>query len=256
MTQGFFPDLPSSLTSSFLIDVAKGKIQGHSIKTILMRNPDVSNTETDLWGGGGDMIFPTAAESWEIVSDNVNDTAAGTGAQVVLIAYLDGQYNPQQIIVPLDGITPVQLNDDHFRPDDVVVVASGSGRRNEGLLTVRVSGAGATRRTVQPTFSVSQDCHFTVPAGFTIFSLKTVFAFPSGNNGFSVGKFVLFGTNTEITTGRFPFFQTIAEFDIEGQFAGPEKTDFFFTASSSPANADVNAVFVILVIDNNFIGAP
>lgn len=252
MTQGFFPDIAKSVSDRFLYEIGKGNVPGHSLRTIVMRNPSATAAEEHVWGGGGDMTFPTAAETWEIFSTNVNDTIAGSGARLVLVNSLDINYNPQIEIVALNGGVAPLVNS-HFRPDDVIVISSGASRRNEGDLIVRVAGAGATRRVVPATFSASQDSHFTVPAGVTGISRKTVFAFPSGNSGEAVGKFIILGTNTEITSGKFPFFQNIDEFDLAGEFALPEKTDTFFTANSTPPGATVNIVLVLVLIENEFL---
>lgn len=253
MTSGFFPDIAPSVPGSFETEVTKGNVPGHSIRTVLMRNPSASGAEEDVWGGGGNMTFPTVAETWEILSTSPNDNIAGTGARLILINSLDANYDPQIEIAVMNGTTAVVLTNSNFRPDDIIVINSGSSHRNEGDITVQVSVGGAVRRFMPAIFSVSQDCHFTVPLGFSAISLRTVFAFPSGNSGEAAGKFNIFGTNTEITTGKFPFFEGVSEFNVEGQFLVPEKTDVRFTANSTPVGAIVNLALVVVLIDNNFL---
>ena len=241
------------VSKSFLTEVAKGNVPGHSVRTIVARNPDVGVANEDIWHGGGQLVYPTAAESWEIVSDNAADTAAGTGARVVLVNTLDDNYLEQTQTVVLDGVTPVALTGTHFRPNGAAVVSSGSTRANEGELVIRVSGGGLARQYVPPGFANSQDSHYTVPANKSVVGLVTIFSFPKNSDGSVGGRLRFFGTNTDLVTGEFPFYQNITRFDIEGQFFVPEKTDFFFAGRGNQPNTVVNTVFVGLVIDNEAI---
>ena len=104
----------------FLIEVGKGNVPGHTVSAVIGRNTAVSSTLTeDVWGGGGNMVLPTAAESWEIVSTGAgaaNDTSAGTGARTVLITTLDDNYVAQSPVdVTLYGSTPVAIPGTLFR---------------------------------------------------------------------------------------------------------------------------------------------
>ena len=69
----------------FLTAVSEGEVSGYSLEAVVCRNMGVNATLQDIWGEGGTMTQPTGAESYEIVSNNINDTAAGTGMQQVLV---------------------------------------------------------------------------------------------------------------------------------------------------------------------------
>lgn len=234
--------------------VTKGQVPGSTIRTVAGHNPLVGAAEKHLWGHTADMVFPTAAESWEVLSDNAADTFGGTGAEIILITYLDDNHNVQTVIKNLNGVTPVALNADHFRPDSSAIILSGTGRKNAGTITIRdVAVPANVRQIILPELSNSQDGFFTVPAGFTAVSMRTVFTYGKNNDGSAVAKFVIFGTNTEITTPRFPFYQNVAEFNVKGQFAVPEKTDIFLAGTSANPNKDVTALIIVELVDNNFL---
>ena len=60
-----------------------------------------------LWPNGTYVIPNSSGIDVDIVSDNINDTAAGTGAQSIEVHYLDINLNPQHVIIPLTGTTPI-----------------------------------------------------------------------------------------------------------------------------------------------------
>ena len=241
------------LSSNYFVDVGLGRIPGHTMRAVVARNPDVYTTPEQIWGAGGNMVYPTAAETWEIVSDSVNDTAAGTGARVVLVNSLDDSYNQQQQTVVLDGTTPVALTGTHFRPNGAVVVSSGSSQMNEGDITIRSTATSDPRQYIPLGFAASQDSHYTVPAGFTATGISSLFSFPKDGDGFASFQFRFEGTNTNVIAGDFPFYQNITEFNVTGQFVLPEKTDVFFVGRATNPNTEINTVGVFLVVDNEYL---
>lgn len=248
MTQGFFPNVAGHVTPEYILEVARGNVDGAYIRTIIGRNPSTANSDRVIWHGNTPTYdWPTAAETWEIVSDSPDDTSGGAGANAVLINYLDVDYNPQTVIVELAGTAPVLLNANHFRADGATVVASGATRKNVGIITIRVAGGGAARQYIPPEFSISQDSIYTIPAGKQGISLRDVFSFPT-DGGFGAGVLIPFGTNTEITTGEFALTGNIM-FDLTGQFIAPEKTDVFFKARSQNPGKKISTVLVFLIED-------
>ena len=141
-------------------------------------NPDVDTTTQpeDVWAGaelgvlnGIDhrfIPFPTAATSMEIVSSSANDTAAGTGARTVLIQYLDANYNRANVVVALNGTTPVAISPQMMRINAVIVATAGTTPRgtNLGNISVRAAGGlGATYAYMLAGYSIARSSLFTVP---------------------------------------------------------------------------------------------
>ncbi len=246
----------------FLIEVGKGNVPGHTVSSVIGRNTTVSNTLIeDVWGGGGNMVLPTAAESWEIVSTSVNDTSAGTGARTVLITTLDINYVAQTPVeVTLNGTTPVAITGTHFRPhhlsatSGLFVLTAGSSESNEGDIVVRVASAGATRMTCKIGVSKSEDAQITVPAGFTIFALLVLITWPRNESGEVTGSIKPFGTDTaRILSGKIHTYQSAFNLVFQAKFEFSEKTEFVFRAKSFNDAVEVTTIQEFLVVDNNFL---
>ena len=130
----------------YFIELALGNIEGSTGSGKVAFSGVSTNADYfPIWGGANPMVFPTAVETWEIVSDSANDAIGGTGAKTVLVSYLDFDYVQQSAVVDLDGLTPVQVATDCYRPDNMVAISSGSLKHNEGLVTLQVSGGGNPR---------------------------------------------------------------------------------------------------------------
>ena len=93
-----------------------GRIPGLSMVSVVSQNENIGGAIfADVWAGGGNLVYPTSAESWEVVSTTSTDTSSGTGARTVLITSLDENYEPQSVDVVLNGTTPVSVSGTHFR---------------------------------------------------------------------------------------------------------------------------------------------
>jgi hypothetical protein len=162
--------LPVYPQADYFLEVSKGNIEGHTVLTKIGVNPLVGTIFEDVWDAGGLLVYPTAGETWEIVSDSTDDDVGGTGATEVTITYLDDNYVEQSEIKAMDGTTPVTFTaTDSFRFNRASVTAVGSGAENAGNITIRVSGAGATRGQINTGNNASLDAHFTVPANKTAY---------------------------------------------------------------------------------------
>lgn len=242
-----------AMPTDFLIEVGKGNVPGHRIDVKLGFSPNIGTVSpTQVWGGTSDMIYPTAAETWEIVSTSANDTiAVGSGAQVVLVNSLDENYLEQSQIVFLNGTTPVTLAGTHIRPAGAVVVGSGATQGNEGDIVISDTITGNPRQYILQGKAGSQDSHYTCPDGKSILSLKNIFSVNKDSDFTAGGVLIPPGTNTKIQVGLFNFYQNLINFDQRGEFLLQSRTDFFNQAISSNPNTQFNGVLVALVIDND-----
>ena len=107
------------------------------------RNPDVDSGNTaDVWDYGGtgnapDYPWPTAAAETTIVSDSVNDTAAGTGARTVHVQGVDADYKILEETATLNGTSAVTLAGQFLRIFRARVATAGSGETNAGNVDVK-----------------------------------------------------------------------------------------------------------------------
>jgi hypothetical protein len=240
-------------TTDFMLEVAKGNVPGHTAKFIIGRNTDVGTTYENVSGAGaaGVDAFPVAAETWEIISDSLNDAAAGTGAQAIFIVSLDENYEEQGQVVILDGTNAVTLTGTHIRSDQSTVIAAGSLGFNEGTLTIRDASSTDTRSTVLPEISESQDGRVTVPAGKTGYLFDINPWFPKNEDGAVQTKIKPEGADSAIITSlTFPFYQNAFNIPITAKTQIPEKTDGWFDAKSTNIGAEVIVTSSFLLVDN------
>lgn len=129
----------------------------------------------DLWVQGGARALPyTAGEAMNVVSTSTNDTSGGSGAQFVQIAGLNTDYELVTDTIVMNGTTPVASSTTNFITiDRARVVFCGSGQSNAGKITVTGATSGNVNSAIIAGESISQQSHFTVPAGYTLFTMDT-----------------------------------------------------------------------------------
>lgn len=143
-------------------------------------NPDNDTTTVpeDTWSGASLGILngidhkliplPTAAVSMEVLSDNANDTSAGTGARTVTVAYIAAGYVAKTVVLTMNGATPVAMPEAVLRINGFTVATCGTTPRgvNIGNLSIRATGgAGATYSYMLAGTGIAQNSLFTVPTG-------------------------------------------------------------------------------------------
>lgn len=235
--------------SDYLIEVARGNINNTRSIVIVARNEDVGNTYEDIWDAGGILTLPTAAETWEIVSDDTNDTLLGTGLRTVIIQSLDANYEEQSQIVDMDGTTPVILDDTHLRPRIMIAVKAGFTEANIGNIILRASGGGATRGLMLPGNGISNSSHFTIPASHTGFALSINFWTPKDqdHNIRLVNK----GSDPDdarFIVGEIDQYQQGTDLPVFAPIPMTEKRDFKFQAKSSNESSTISMIQEILLI--------
>ena len=131
---------------------------------------------TDVWVTGGVYAWPQAAVTMEAISASGNDTAAGSGAQKIIIQGLDSDFNPVSEEITMNGLGATTATTQTFRRVNRAYVSesgtygSTTAGSNAGIITVRISGAGATQLKINFADSVgvgqTQVARYTVPAGY------------------------------------------------------------------------------------------
>ena len=145
---------------------------------------NTNGVATDLWGDPGvaNLVWQTAAVNVEVLSTSANDTAAaGTKARAIQVFGVDFNLAPVSEVVLLNGVAPVALVNQYFRINRGFVVDYGTfGVRNEGNITFRVAGGGATLAYIPAEFGRVPMTHFTVPAGKVLIPRSFAFNAESG----------------------------------------------------------------------------
>jgi len=178
-------------------------------KPILLtgKNANVGTTLVDIWGFNVNKTLPAVAYTLALVSDNANDTSAGTGAQTVAVNFLDSLYLPHTAVYALNGQTAVTVAasidgggggtvSNCLRVNGMEVLTVGTGSANAGNLYACDSSNTYTAgvpQTASKVFeeilagdNVDSSSSFTVPAGFR-FMLNGIL--PAINDTTSVAKF-------------------------------------------------------------------
>lgn len=239
------------LSMDFLLEVAAGNVEGYSSVSIIASNPSVGSSPQDVWDVGGTLVYPTAGETWEILSSDAADAAAGTGARVIKITYLDDNYVRRTENKTLNGVTPVIFDASNaLRFINADVISVGSDRENAGLITVRVSGGGNSRGGILAGNNFSADSHYTVPAGRTSFlyflmnninkneDVQVDFVATNGDDG-------IFRKGPPLHT-----YQSSIVLNLPIHSSAVEKTDVKLIATSSNPNGVASAVMQFVEIDN------
>lgn len=162
--------------SDYLLAVSRGSIPGQTSFRKFGRNGEIDTTSDpeDVWGGGGLYTgFPTgAAETMEIFSSDIADTAAGTGARTVKISNLRDENGAavDDVTVSLNGTTAVSLGAATYtRCSRIQVLTGGSGGVNAGTLTLRHTTTTSNIFAVMPIGSnQTQIAAYSVPLGHTL----------------------------------------------------------------------------------------
>ncbi len=148
------------------IRVARGLVDGYSLREPRGRNAAVVGVETAIWEPGGAYNWLVAADLMKVASSDANDTAAGTGARTVEITGLSATWGEQTVTVILNGVTPVLTAVQFLRVNSVKVLTAGSGGKNAGAITVK-NQADVLVGQIAIGDNVAAQANFTVPIGRT-----------------------------------------------------------------------------------------
>jgi hypothetical protein len=176
------PAFPKAAFQQDLIGNLRNGYADKTLISIIGRNSDVDNVLEDLWDGPtARYVFPTTALQMTAVSTSVNDRAdGGTGVQLLLINYLDSQYNEKLTGVALNGVVPVDLSvDDIFRINRVFSYIVGYGGVASG--NISIAAGGVTYAYMKAGDTTARQAIYTVPAGKTLYISQ--WKASSGSNG-------------------------------------------------------------------------
>lgn len=183
-----------------------------------------SNTELAVAGGfssGG--TGSTRAYS-------ILDKSAYTGAHAVKIEYLDGSYAQKSEIGILNGTTVIPtVNLDLFRINSFRIIATGTGSKPVGNLTLRNLADTPVYSYITAGFTRARNIMYTVPAGKTLYVTSGTFGYAYSHNSTHYAR-IYTRANIEPSTGFntgslfFPFSEFIcSNNDVVREFECPTK---------------------------------
>ena len=250
-------------STDFLIEVAKGKVPGHSIVNVFGRNNDIDTgtTPESIWHGGDlyDGFNATGAETVNISSASANDTSAGTGARTILIDGLDASFNPQTETIIMNGTSNVTSVNSYIRQPNAYVLTAGSGGVNAGVISSVQSSSGVQFMAMPAETNQTHIACYTVPTGYTgyIVALKSTL---NDANNTSARMDIFIREEGSVFRSKIPFGISQGGGSVgfgDGcipQEEAEEKADIDCRCITTSSNGtDVSIKMAILLVDNDYI---
>jgi len=165
--------LPIGLVDNFFLEVSRGKVQGWSNVIIRGHNPSQSAASgfVDI-AEQGDLTYLTTAYTHNIVSTSTDDTGLGDGLQSVLVSGVSQDGSLQSEVVILNGTTNVLTTKEYLRINFLIGLTAGSTGWNVGTITAKETNAATVQCEIDPTESISQGTHYTVPLNYNAYLCK------------------------------------------------------------------------------------
>jgi len=157
----------------FYLAVQQGKVPGYSMINKFGYNSSIgSGSFETIWETGDDYPWQSTAVTVDVVSDDINDDVAGTGARTLRIQGLDGSYNLAEETVDMDGTTTVTTTQTFLRVFRMSVETAGTSGNNVGNISVTYTGGSDVAATITAGNGQTLMCLYTIPAGYTGYLLS------------------------------------------------------------------------------------
>lgn len=173
------------------------------LQVLAFQNEDIANGSFEtMWNHDGLYPWLAVPSPLTISSTSTLDTAAGTGAQEVVVSVLDRQFKQVDEVIELNGQTPVPFTTNGgilYRVNGMVVNRVGATGANQGILYV---GTGTVTTGVPATVLSLVD------AGDNL-SRVGIFTVP-------YGKLAFLDTGLFAADGRQVFYRVIVRSEVNG----------------------------------------
>ena len=244
----------------FLLEIAKGRVPGHSLFRRFGYNAAIGATEEDIWSVSSNRTWLTTAISLRIAAggDAEDDADGGDGAREITIQYLDGNFVLQQEALDTAGVgASSNTSGDCIRFVRAWVSKAGlyTGD-NEAAVVIETSDGGSTQGHIVAGAGQTEQTHYTVPAGkkaylgpveLTVNSNKAVDLFMYRREGADVVA-APFTSRREVhrwtglvSPGKEEDFKFYEAFD--------EKTDIWFTGTASGGGGEASVDYGMIIVD-------
>jgi hypothetical protein len=238
----------------FYLAVQQGKVPGYSMVNKFGYNPTIgSGSFETIWETGDNYSWQSTDVTVDVVSDNVNDDVAGTGARTLRIQGLDGSYNFAEETVDMDGTTTVTTTQTFLRVFRMSVETAGSSGNNEGTITVTYTGGSDVAATISAGNGQTLMALYTIPAGYTGYLLSMNIS--SGKDQEMNFKFIQ--RDNSVANAAF---QTKQFLDVRGGQTTvifnainviPEKSDIYVSGKGS-STSSASASFDLLLVQDGY----
>lgn len=261
VTQGANP-LPVTESSlrRFEVEVALGNISGMASVVVRGHNPSQTSASgfVDV-SEFGDLTYLSSAETMEIASADTNDTSAGTGLRTLLLAGVDGTGAAISETITMNGTTDVTSVNSYLRVNSMTGLTGGSVGWNIGNVTATATTAATVQCEMDATEGLSQNSHYTVPLGKTLYVERLEFNVAKTSGGSA--PVVEFKGYTRPGGAGAAWVQLVDkridasvtdEIDVQTSFPAPliARSDLRFRSDTDQNNTEVRTRFYGLLIDD------
>jgi hypothetical protein len=238
-------------------EIAKGNITGHASVHKFGFNGAVGTTEVDITNFGN-ITWLTSASTLEAISDSANDDSDGVGARTIYLEGLDINYVALTETIIMNGTSATTATTGSFiRLNRAYVVTCGTYTgTNDGDITIRVSGAGATMGFIETDEGQTQQSNYTVAAGKTIQISRMAITMQTNKE---VTVTLVKRENADDIVAPFTAKRLMHEWTgistpvgepLKANHIITEKSDVWLTGLVSTGTAVIEVDYDILVIDN------
>jgi len=238
------------ISGNYYMDIAKGKISGHSVAFVTGRVENFATPST-IWNVGG--MYPWSAWTGGTQVLYMNSTSASDTLSVLLNG-LDANYNPISKIVQLNGTTFVNSGTTQFsRLNSAYIIDSGA--MNVGQINIRTaSSTGSIVGRINPSIGQTSMSIYTIPAGYTGFSMFGDFSVNKNEGAELNARWRFFGGGF-ITVYAIELYQQAYSAMPPVPGAIPEKTDIDNVAAyvSTPNGTRVYSNQQIILVRNDLL---
>ena len=162
-------DAISVRPTDYMSEVAMGKRQGRGVINKFGWNHGISNGPEIVASQRGQIAVMLTPDTLNLVSSDANDATGGTGASLILVSGIDANFNEIEEYVPLNGTTPVTTTNQYLGVNRMVVITSGSQKKNVGNIDATdTAGTVGIQARIPAESSVTQQLIYHTPINHTL----------------------------------------------------------------------------------------
>ena len=240
----------------YRLRILHNEFPGNTIVRMIGENTSVGTVQEDIVDAGGTYPLPTTAETLDVVSTDLNDTFLGTGGRTADITGLDGDFEPIQELVQMNGTTIVTTTATFMRVHQIRIATDGvyTGL-NLGTITATNTTSGNVLATVPIGGGFDNTGVYTTAAGK---QLNIIGGYIVAESNKPVAFTILVRGQANLVTA--PFGGTLSAnpvIGLEGSLVFPnlvgrtlpEKSDLWIAATTASGTAAVTVVLDMFVSD-------
>ena len=244
--------------NDFILDTNRGLQTGISYEHVVGRCDDVTNSFREIRENCMTSYdWMTTAETIDIVSDDANDTSAGTGARTLRLVGLDASWNKQTEDYTLNGTSTVNGASSFIRILRAFILTSGTYQSPTGTNVGNITFTSQTQGEqayMQEGKGKTTGSRWTIPAGYDGYLTRIAVQCPTTRPI----DFVLYiRNNANLVTAPYGGARAVGSYDeIEGRYEEAllsyrkltAYTDIWAEAKTTAGNSLVNTTFDIIQV--------